>query len=85
MKVKCKANFKINKSGGSIKKSKGKTRKGQRVIPPKKQNASINNMKKHYEKLLAQKVETEAAKIVSATEPRSLKYVANTTNKKDSK
>ncbi|VDO13761.1 unnamed protein product [Rodentolepis nana] len=81
MKVKCKANFQIKKSGGSIKKNKGKTKKGQRVIPCKKQNADLNKMKKNYEKFLNEKVESEAASKAALTEPRSLKFVKKNTDK----
>ncbi|KAM3184430.1 hypothetical protein ACTXT7_008382 [Hymenolepis weldensis] len=80
-KVKSSGNLRIKKSGGSIKKNKGKTRKGQRIRPCKKQNADLNNMKKNYEKLLKQKVECEAAAKVALTEPRSLKFVKKNTDK----
>ncbi|VDL64000.1 unnamed protein product [Hymenolepis diminuta] len=82
MKVKCRGNLQIKKSGKSIKKNKGKTKKGQRIIPCKKQKVDLNNMKKNYEKLLTQKVECEAAAKVALTEPRSLKFVKKNTDKK---
>ena len=77
MKVKCAAGkiMKRKQSGGSIKKQKGKTKKGQKRIAPKKQQVELSKMKKNYEKVLKQKIESEAAEKVSAAEPRSLKFV----------
>lgn len=67
--------MKHKKSGGSIKKNKGKMKKGQKNIPAKKQVSDLNKMKRNFEKLLKQKVESGAAEKVSIAEPRSLKFV----------
>ncbi|KAH9278386.1 hypothetical protein ECG_08799 [Echinococcus granulosus] len=67
--------MKHKKSGGSIKKNKGKTTKGRKNIPSKKNGPDPCNTKRSFEKLLKQKVESEAIEKVSVTEPRSLRIV----------
>lgn len=59
----------------AAKKNKGKMRKGQVQIASKKQGGDLKNMKKNLEKMIKQKVETEAAGRVASTESRPLKFI----------